>query len=267
MNENPVIKQVSTLGSQGTQIGIQNNMGLTASDAMHMALQMFREYYPELKNQILEEIQQTVLDKLKDVPPENITTPNPRVAFPTIQNACITPEKDIREMFEELLAKSMQKSVQNGVFPSYVEIIKQLCPDEAKILRYIKHYIVIPTVTVRYENGKGAGINQVNNFSNVGELIGCEFPFDTPMYFDNLCRLGLLNNHGEMSSLSEKERYEPLKKHPYVLQQSKNEGIIKQGFNKVKIRESFVDLTDFGKHFCNTCLDNEPPVVLKIEYT
>ena len=264
MSENPEIKQISTLGSQGTQIGIQNiNVGLTPNDAMQMAMRMFHEYYPQLKNEVLEEIQQTVLEKLKNEPPENITSPSPRIAFPAIQNACITPEKEIRELFEELLANSMKKSVPNGVFPSFVDIIKQLCPDEAKILRYMKYYNSIPTVTLKYENEKGSGFSEVKNFSNVGELMACENPYDISLYFDNLCRLGLLYNHGGMASLTDKKLYEPLKNHPYIQIHLDNEKYIERGFNKTRIQEGFIELTDFGKSFCKICLDNRPIITIK----
>ena len=262
MSEKPEIKQVSTLGSQGTQIGIQNiNVGLTPNDAMQMAMQMFREYYPQLKNEVLEEVQQSVLEKLKNVPPENIVPPNPRIAFPTMQNACITPEKNIRELYEELLANSMNNSVKDGVHPGFVEIIKQLCPDEAKIMHYMKHYGVLPIISVRHENKKGGGIDRILNFSNVGELVQCEYPLKVSEYFDNLSRLGLINNHGELSSLTEKRLYEPLKNHSYIKEQLDEKLLQGSEYNKARIVESFLSITSFGKAFCKACIASTPLVI------
>ena len=77
-------------------------------------------------------------EKLKNVSPEQIETPEPYIAVPALQYISYCMDNhELREMYANLLASSMNKVVKNGVHPGYVEIIKQLCPDEAKILRHI----------------------------------------------------------------------------------------------------------------------------------
>lgn len=267
MTEKAEIKQISTLGSKGTQIGIQNvKLGLSPTDAVQMALQIFHDYYPQLKNEVLEEIQQTVSNKLKNVPPENITSPNPRIALPTIQNACITPEKEIRELYEELLYNSMNSAVKKGVHPGFVEIIKQLCPDEAKILTYFKAHPRIPIVSLWFAKDGGGAIQQVKKLSNVGELTECEYPNNISSYFDNLSRLGLLNIN-ENSPMHNKSLYEPLKKHPLIIDNSNNPLLSAFGFNTSRILEGYVELTDFGKTFCNICIEDKPLIIKQTDKT
>ena len=254
MTEKTEIKQQTSHSDGSTQIGVQNNyQGLTATDAFQMACQMFRENYPKLKEDVIDELNQIVIEKLKNTPPQNIVSPSPRIAVPAIQNATLTEETPVRELYAELLAKSMNTTTKNGVHPGFVEIIKQLCSDEAKILRYLKTHSTIPTITIRYENDQEEGIDIIKKFSNIGFTCGCERPFYIGQYFDNLIRLGLVNDADAMSSLINKELYEPLKKHPYVLELLEKASNT-PNYNKGKIKESYIELTDYGIAFCNSCI-------------
>ena len=148
----------------------------------------------------------------------------------------------------------MNKIVKNGVHPGFVEIIKQLSPDEAKILRYMKTNTTIPTITLRYEDSKGTYIEVIKNFSLVGEYSKCESPFETAMYFDNLIRLGLLYDADGMSSLTDEAHYHPLTNHSYITAYYNDEIAKKRGFEKAKFQKSWVSLTEFGKSFCEVCI-------------
>lgn len=217
MSEQMKISQSTGLSShENTLIGVQNNQyGLTHIQAIEMAFSIFREYYPQLKQDVLNELDYLVKEKLRNVPENNIVSPTPRIAVPALQNASITEEYEIRELYANLLANSMNKVVKDGVHPAYVEIVKQLSPDEAKILCYMRNHTTVPTITLRRENDKGEGIEIIKNFSNIGELSKCEHPFEVNKYFNNLIRLGLLEG-STLSSLTNKWLYEPLKTHIYV---------------------------------------------------
>ena len=81
-------------------------------------------------------IQTKVADRLKDVPPEDIITPKPNIAGPAIEALRYTGhEESLSDMYANLLASAMDKSTADGAHPAFVEIIKQLTPDEAKIGR------------------------------------------------------------------------------------------------------------------------------------
>ncbi len=200
--------------------------------------------------------------QLENTPPELIQPPEAHIAVPALQyiSYCMDNE-ELRDMYANLLANSMNEVVKNGVHPSFVEIIKQLCPDEAKILKHMSQRTTIPTITLRLQNTNGGGTNIYKDFSDVGYTANCEFPSDINKYFNNLFRLGLISTAGELSSLVNKDLYEPLKNHPYVLQLC--ESIIRQRseYNIVK-EESFVYLTSFGKSFCDICLNTATTVII-----
>lgn len=128
--------------------------------------------------------------------------------------------------FSEIARKTFQNHefftgkglYKGGVHPAFVEIINQLSPDEAKLLRYLfTHitHIIVPTVTLGRANEQN---EVIKNFSNIGELAECENPLKISECFDNLLRLGLLNSSG-MNSLVDKTLYNSLKEHEYILSQ------------------------------------------------
>lgn len=265
MSDELVIEQKQGIGSNGSQIGVQNNYGLSVSDATQMAFEIFREYYPKLRDEALAELEMLVEEKLNSVPKNCIVPPKPRIAVPTLQYASITEEQDVRELYANLLANSMNKVVKNGVHPGFVEIIKQLSPDEAKILKYMKSNTTIPTITLRYVHNDGGGIDIIKNFSDVGEKVNCENPTDVAKYFDNLIRLGLFVSPGGLSSLTNKELYEPLKSHRWIEPHLAEERIKALGFDKFSFEESYITITSFGESFCSICLDVPKTFTIKVE--
>lgn len=202
----------------------------------------------------ISETQRLLEEKLKNISPDQIEAPEAYIAVPALQNISYCMDNaELRDMYATLLANSMNKVVKNGVHPGFVEIIKQLSPDEAKILRFFSSCAIVPTITLRCVNEEREGYDIVRNFSNVGELTKCEYPFETGKYFDNLVRLGLLKN-ATLASLTNKALYEPLKNHQYIESQIKTIEHQTPPFNKPKFEESYISITDFGKSFCEICL-------------
>lgn len=261
MSDEVIIKQSYGLGGSGNPIGIQNNYGLSVTDAIRMAFALFKEYYPQLREEALDTLKKLITERLNNIPQDNIIPPKPRIAIPVLQNASITDEIEVREMYANLLANSMNKVVRNGVHPGFVEIIKQLSPDEAKILKYISQHQIIPTITLRYMKKDGSGIDIIKDFSNVGEIVGCENEIDVAKYFDNLSRLGLVIRSGGLSSLTDKALYEPLKTHKLIAHQAIKDKAIERGFERIKFNEGFVRISSYGESFCDICI--APKIVIK----
>lgn len=206
------------------------------------------------------EIAKLIEEKLKNVPPEQIETPEPYIAVPALQYISYCMDNhELRDMYANLLASSMNKVVKNGVHPGYVEIIKQLCPDEAKILRYIAEQELIPVIYVKRGNATDGFIWVVKGFSNAGFLTGCENPLDIYKYLNNLLRLGLIEFQvsptAMHSSLADKQLYEPLKNHPYIQSIIKKTNIPEDTKNEIDIVESYASISDYGRGFCSICLN------------
>lgn len=78
-----------------------------------------------------------IAQKLNNVPTDKIVSPNKRIAVPAIIANSYTDEEELRDLYANLLAKSMNKETVSSVHPAFVEIIKQLSPREALFLKTI----------------------------------------------------------------------------------------------------------------------------------
>ncbi|OWF71984.1 hypothetical protein B4903_22605 [Yersinia frederiksenii] len=77
-----------------------------------------------------------VAEKLKDVPPENLISPKANVAGPALEALrYIGHDESLSNLYANLLASSMNKDTANSTHPSFVDIIKQLTSDEAKLFK------------------------------------------------------------------------------------------------------------------------------------
>ena len=217
-----------------------------------------KEYNVENTKKLLEK-------KLQRVDPKLIETPEPYIAIPAIQyiSYCMDSE-ELRNMYANLLANSMNSIVKNEVHPGFIEIIKQLSPDEAKILKELYFRRTIPTITIRYENEKGEGIDIFKEFSDIAEKANCEEKIEINKYFDNLKRLGLIDK-GKGEFLVDKSLYEPLKCNEYIKSLEKiPENLKKQGYTKYVVQESFIRMTKYGEVFCKICVVEEQIITIKM---
>lgn len=98
----------------------------------------------------------------------------------------------MRERYLNLLAHAMDGESSAHVHPAFLAVLRQLVPDEVRIVSLFQHDGPFPLVSVgaRYRFGERLG-TELRYFSKLGTDAGCEQPTRVPLYIDNLCRLGL----------------------------------------------------------------------------
>ncbi|HIC8860100.1 TPA: DUF4393 domain-containing protein [Aeromonas hydrophila] len=198
-----------------------------------------------------------VADKLKDVPPEYIATPKPNVAGPALEALRYTGhEESLREMYANLLAASMDTRTAQGAHPAFVEIIKQLTPDEARLLKLFVVPRAFPLINVRREykvttDTQRGGNYLLINFSLLGWEAGCDYPEQTPMYLNNLCRLGLAEIPA-MFEYTSPGVYDELENHSTV--QAFQAAYKSHEMYRIDVARSGLRISDLGRLFCNTCV-------------
>lgn len=143
---------------------------------------------------------------------ENIVSPPPNVAVPLLEALRYTAfQEELREMYINLLSTSMDSERAENAHPSFVEILKQISPDEAKLLSYIPGLPRYPDIcSVRVQSSWAWGqlvysevekdfiaiCNEANlNHSNLSRS-----------YLDNLRRLLILEFRQEVSGKIIEER-------------------------------------------------------------
>lgn len=205
-------------------------------------------------NEIKENIIKTVTEKLNKKNTKEIKTPDPRIAGTTLEGLKYTAqEKDLREMYINLLTNSMDAASSDIVHPAFPEIIKQISKDEAKILEFLAFHPSIPKIDVKenIKDGKGGFRMRLVNYSAIFQLLSLEKKENYNVYLNNLERLKLIEIPVDLFFTDEKiylhlEEAYRVKKIKESLDESKN---------IFEISKGIIKLSEFGILFCNCCVD------------
>lgn len=195
-----------------------------------------------------------VSKKLEKIPVENICTPDPAVAGPALESLRYTGHKEsLSELYANLLASAMDLNTAKNAHPGFVEIIRNMSSDEAKILGFILKNEVAPVVDIKRVLLKEKGeIKMHELISTIGFDAGCEHKELTSSYLINLERLGLIEIP-RGSYLTSSSVYDRILNDPPVKEilAKLNEGgeEFKGDFNKY-----YVKATIFGRQFGNACV-------------
>lgn len=149
---------------------------------------------------------EAIEDKIKNVPEDKIVEPENYVAIPAIQQLSYCQDNpNLRDLYANLLVSSMNTDTKWKVHPSFVDIIKQLNPDEAKLLSTLKKGMTCPLIDVRLVSPEGFfWVVSANFTAQAYEIL--DQRDNISMYIDNLARLGIIrisNDH-----LAQERRYE-----------------------------------------------------------
>jgi hypothetical protein len=188
----------------------------------------------------------------KQVPPERICTPDPTVAGPALEALRFSGHKEsLRDLYANLLSTAMDSAVANTAHPSFVEIIRQLTPDEAKIITVLNYNSYVPLVHLCRSDPSAPGEVLVSrNLSLIGIQAGCQYPEFVPSYLDNLNRLGLIEI-SDQRFLTTEGVYDDLENYTYIEDLKKK--LIEQSLSPT-LRRVYFCRTDFGSQFCRACL-------------
>lgn len=204
----------------------------------------------------LEAFEEDLREKTKHIPPECLQVPSTMIAGPTLEALRYTyDEKELRDMYENLLASAMDSRVAAGAHPSFVDAVKQMTPLEAQIIEIVNqnnNQLKCAEVTFNIKNTfKHYGRAMPEHF--VEELCGLEDPFLISSSITNLERLGIIKI--TMFGIKEAD-YETFKNHPYVLERK---ALFEEwgGEFDVNVSGHALMLTNYGYQFVNICLKKE----------
>jgi len=208
-------------------------------------------------DRIQEFVTTRVAEKLSAIPPENIVPPRPEVAGPALEALRYAGhDENLRELFANLLATSMDASTAATAHPGFVEILKNLSPDEALVARFFARTHRIPILDVRahFKEKPQEYETVITNFSHLGSFAGCKHLNLVQGYVDNLCRLQLLEIEtmaqiaapDAYKSLEEDKALEPVKQH------------LEATNRNVQFAHKILTRTVWGILFFNACVIDKP---------
>lgn len=198
-------------------------------------------------------VRDRVASKLGNVPPEDVQQPKPHVAVPAIEALRYTgAESDLAELYANLLATSMDKATAYRAHPGFVDMIKNMSPDEAKIMKFLATASAQPLINIKAVDKKDGGFQIVHrHLSLIGIKAGCQFVPLAGTYLDNLVRLGLISIPS-MYFMKAEEPYKEIEEYPQVKEIL--DSLRKIETHNIEIEKRKLEVTDLGQQFIRACV-------------
>lgn len=133
-------------------------------------------------------------DNCEKIEPQNIQEPKISILGPALESSkYYIDEEIIRELFAKVISATFDKSKNSILHHSFVEIIKQLSPLDAKIIKAIPNDFYLIACKDNDQNIIFSNVFLYKPFSEIN--------LETSISTSNLCRLGLItvqNNFGNV---------------------------------------------------------------------
>lgn len=142
--DNPDVKQAaSNLGKTAVTLTNTINTCLLPLAAVNFAVDKARAYFNGAFHEDLSK-------KASAIPLDQLVEPKASIAGPALQALAFSHEEvNLKEMYLNLLANAMDGRVKDSVHPSFVEIIKQISAEEARLLQFVLGTDALPTCRVQ----------------------------------------------------------------------------------------------------------------------
>jgi len=242
--DNPQVKEAAgNLGQTAVTLTKTINNVLVPLAAINFAFDKARTYFSG-------RFQQDIAEKTKTIPPEHIVEPKASIAGPTLQGLAFTHEEpNLKEMYLNLLATSMDGRTASVAHPAFVEIVKQLDSEDARLVQgALQSPTPIPIVQIHRKLKDGSGYNllvqHLLDLKNQTTGAVVEDP-QIPAMVDNWIRLGLVEVVYDRN-LVDLRLYDWVEHRPEYLRLSQ---VPQPDGAKVEYQKGIMQRTDLGKRF------------------
>lgn len=193
-------------------------------------------------------------NKIAETPVEDICDVVPEVGVPIAEKLSYVSNEELSEMYTELLAKASQKSHANLAHPSFVNVINNISPDEAILLKSIRSMSGLPFIEVRFQlkaRNEWQTLNPI--LLELSCLSDLQYPNNFHAYISNLEGLGIFQVRQNVFMVGEKI-YEPLEEHAKQ-NYAELENTTKD--RALTFQRGKIEITPFAKLLLNACFSNK----------
>ncbi|TVO62618.1 DUF4393 domain-containing protein [Denitromonas ohlonensis] len=242
--DSPQVREAANnLGQTAVTLTQTINNVLVPLAAINFAFDKARAYFSD-------KFRQDIAAKAEAIPAECIVEPKASIAGPTLQGLAFThEEKNLKEMYLNLLATAMDGRSASVAHPAFVEIIKQMDSEDARLVRdtlQTSDSIPIVQIVKTLDNAGGHSI-LARHFlnlldTNTGEAVE---DLGVPAMIDNWIRLGLVEVTYD-KYLADPDSYSWVEKRPEfqrLVHESQAEGV------RVEKKRGLLCRTDLGERF------------------
>lgn len=206
-------------------------------------------------------------EKLEQIPEKKRIEVDPQIGTPIIEKLTYTTNDDIANLFTTLLANASNLDTVNSVHPAFVQIVSELCSDEARIIQFLFFNKAICFIKHIFY--------PMDVFDLLEGTISLSCPKNREMYYSHLISLGILvenqrpyTNSRETDEIdSQYKRIEKkVDEFQKVISDFNNRfnpsigEIVKpiENFKDISINNrGFYCLTKFGEFFAKACIHHE----------
>ncbi len=242
--DNPQVKEAaSNLGQTAVTLTKTINNVLVPLAAINFAFDKARIYFSG-------KFQQEIAAKAEAIPVEHIVEPKASIAGPTLQGLAFTHEEpNLKEMYLNLLATAMDGRAATLAHPAFVEIIKQLDSEDARLVRGVLQSpspIPIAQIHRTLKDNKGFNLlfQHLLNLTNLTTGEPVEDP-QLPAMIDNWIRLGLVEVAYD-KHLTDMAQYAWVDQRPEYLRLSQEP---QPDEAKIEYTKGILQRTELGKRF------------------
>lgn len=218
----------------------------------HVSLWIKKQEVRQKQN--LKDYVQKVEEKTQNIPEEFIKEPDLHIVGPALEaSKYYIDSEELREMFANLVAASIDLRKDKEIHPSFVEIIKQLSPLDATILKERKDFNRLPIAQLRAIKEDGSFITTHNHIMNFKDQNNYKQQVSS---LSNLQRLGLLDINYTVHS-SNPTNYEYVEKHVAyfeAMEKLSEFQEIESTFKNVDIGRGLCYVTPLCEDFISVCL-------------
>jgi hypothetical protein len=231
----------------------QENDSLPVAFAVNNALRAVTDLVWRGK-EIEEFVYRKLVKKLEFTAPENIASPDIAIAGPVFEALRYTRHHEtICELYLNLLTSALDLDTAKSVFPGFIDIIRNITSDEAKIIAHMLKAKVIPVIDINKIRPENKGMVKINTLvSTIGVDAGCEHDELAESYLNNLERVGLIEIPRD-TYITDSGVYHrilnalPVKAKIHTLNRAKDQ-------SRAGVSKYFAKLTLYGRYFGNSCV-------------
>lgn len=189
--------------------------------------------------------------RLESTPMQEVNEVAPEVGVPIGEKITYVTNEELSDMYVELLAKASIGSTASLAHPSFVNVINNLSPDEAVLLKVLQATPTLPFVETRLQQIGTRSWKVLDPiYSALSKVSGVSFPNNVAAYVSNFEGLGLLQTRTDICVAGE-GIYESLE------EESKARCSNKEDYHEIesqiKFRKGKIQATPFGMLFLQAC--------------
>jgi hypothetical protein len=189
--------------------------------------------------------------RIENTAKEEITEVAPEIGVPIGEKIAYVTNEELSDMYVELLAKASTASSASLAHPSFVNVINNLSPDEAVLLKTLRNTPVLPFIETRlHQNGKREWNTLDPLYSPLSKVAGISFPNNVVAYVSNFEGLGILHVRTDSYMVGE-GIYEPLELESKARFKGFDE--IPEQKMQIKFQKGRIEVTPFGRLFLQAC--------------